>query len=102
MNSVPQVPKIRMVEGFLYKLKTWREDFTSSEKLAIAKRLGCLPMLFKVNPDKHMIRALIQFWDLDRVVFTFKDFELTPMLEEICYFTSLKYRGKVKLVLTVN
>ncbi|XP_027768841.1 uncharacterized protein LOC107009842 [Solanum pennellii] len=98
MNSVPQVPKIRMVEGFPYKLKTWWENFTPSEKLAIAKRLGCLPMLFKVNPDKHMIRAWIQFWDLDHVVFTFKDFELTPTLEEIYYFTSLKYRGKGQII----
>ena len=59
-------------------------------------------MLFKVNPDKHMIRALIQFWDPDRVVFTFKEFELTPTLEEIYYFTSLKYRGKGQIFLIVN
>ncbi|KAG5608096.1 hypothetical protein H5410_019377 [Solanum commersonii] len=51
-------------------------------------------MLFKVNPDKYVIRALIQLWDPDRVVFVFKDFELTPTLEEICYFTNLKYRGR--------
>ncbi|KAG5629616.1 hypothetical protein H5410_001333, partial [Solanum commersonii] len=30
------------------------------------------------------------FWDPDRVVFAVKDFELTPKLEEICYFISLK------------
>ena len=55
-------------------------------------------MLFKVNPDKHMIKALIQFWDPDCVVFTLKDFELTPTLEEIYYFTSLKYRGKGQII----
>ncbi|KAG5581266.1 hypothetical protein H5410_051893 [Solanum commersonii] len=55
-------------------------------------------MLFKVNPDKHVIRALIQFWDPDRVVFTLKHFELTPTLEEICYFTSLKYRGRGQII----
>ena len=42
-------------------------------------------MLFKVNPDKHMIRALIQFWDPDRVVFTFKDFELTYIGRNILF-----------------
>ncbi|KAH0737449.1 hypothetical protein KY290_036154 [Solanum tuberosum] len=41
-----------------------------------------------------MIRVLIQFWDPDRVVFAFKNFEPTPTLEEICYFTSLKYRER--------
>ncbi|KAH0665699.1 hypothetical protein KY285_026905 [Solanum tuberosum] len=87
-----------MVEGFPSKMKTWWDYFTPSVKLAIARRLGRLTMLFKVNPDKHMIRALIQFWDPDRVVFAFKDFELTPTLEEICYFTSLKYRGKGQII----
>ncbi|KAG5628976.1 hypothetical protein H5410_000693 [Solanum commersonii] len=91
MSSVPQVPKVRMVEGFLHKLRTWWEHFTPIEKLVITRRLGNLPLLFKITPDKHVIRALIQFWDLDRVVFAFKDFELTPKLEEILYFTSLKY-----------
>ncbi|KAG5615224.1 hypothetical protein H5410_015048 [Solanum commersonii] len=51
-------------------------------------------MLFKITPDKHVIRALIQFWDQDRDVFAFKNFELTPTLEEIRYFTSLKYLGR--------
>ncbi|KAG5570297.1 hypothetical protein H5410_060063 [Solanum commersonii] len=48
----------------------------------------------KVNPNKHVSRALIQFWDPDCVVFAFKEFELTPTLEEICYFTSLNQSGK--------
>ncbi|KAK4726874.1 hypothetical protein R3W88_031791 [Solanum pinnatisectum] len=70
------------------------ENFNPSEKLAIARRLGFLPMLFKITPEKYVIRALIKFWDPYRVVFAFKDFELIPTLEEICYFTSLKYQGR--------
>ena len=31
-------------------------------------------------------------------MFTFKDFELTPTLEEIYYFTSLKFRGKGQII----
>jgi len=31
-------------------------------------------------------------------VFAFKDFELTHTLEEICYFTSLKYRGRGQII----
>ncbi|KAK4724565.1 hypothetical protein R3W88_027344 [Solanum pinnatisectum] len=101
MDSVPQVPKIRMIEGFPHKLNTWWENFIPNEKLAIVRGLGCLPMLFKVNPDKHVIRASIHFWDSDRVVFAFKDFELTPTLEEICYFTSLKYRGRGQIIIII-
>ncbi|KAH0655787.1 hypothetical protein KY285_030669 [Solanum tuberosum] len=98
MSSVPQVPKVRMVEGFPHKLRIWWENFTPTEKLAITRKLGCLPLLFKITPDKHVIRALIQFWDPDRVVFAFKDFELTPTLEEILYFTSLKYQRMGQII----
>ncbi|KAG5585325.1 hypothetical protein H5410_045759 [Solanum commersonii] len=98
MSLVPQVPKVRMVEGFPHKLRTWWENFTPTEKLAITRRLGCLPLLFKITPDKHVIRALIQFWDPDHVVLVFKDFELTPTLEEILYFTSLKYQRMGQII----
>ena len=82
-----------MVEGFPHKLKAWWENFNPSEKLGIARMLRCLPTLFKVNLDKHVIRALIQYWDPDHVVFAIKHFEMTPTLEEIC-FTILKYRER--------
>ncbi|KAG5581692.1 hypothetical protein H5410_052319 [Solanum commersonii] len=98
MSSVPQLPKVRMVEGLPHKLRTWWENFTPTEKLAITRKLGCLPLLFKITPDKHVIRALIQFWDPDHVVFAFKDFELTPTLEEILYFTSLKYQRMGQII----
>lgn len=92
MDLIPQISNFKMVEGIPHKLKIWWEDFSLGQKLAIARRLGFLTSLFKISPDKHVIRVLLQFWDPDRVVFKFKDFELTPTLEEIHYFTNLRYQ----------
>lgn len=41
IDSVPQAPKIQMIEGFPHKLRTWWENFNPSKKLAIAK--GWIP-----------------------------------------------------------
>lgn len=90
--------QIRMVEGIPYKLKEWWEGFSLGEKLAITRRVGFLTKLFNISPDKHVIRALISFWDPDHIVFIFRDFELTPTLEEINYFTELKYQGRGQII----
>ncbi|KAK4341161.1 hypothetical protein RND71_039662 [Anisodus tanguticus] len=98
MDLAPQIPEIMMVSGIPSKMKIWWEDFDIGSKLAIKRRLGCLMSLLEITPDKHMIRALIRFWDPDRVVFKFKDFELTPTLEEISYFTNLQYQGRGQII----
>ncbi|XP_060190269.1 uncharacterized protein LOC132619354 [Lycium barbarum] len=99
MDFIPQIPKIKMVSGVPSKLRVWWEDLDLGSRLAVTRMLKFLPSLFQITPDKHIIRALLQFWDLDRVVFKFKDFELTPTLEEISYFTNLKYQGKGQIIL---
>ncbi|KAK4340324.1 hypothetical protein RND71_041786 [Anisodus tanguticus] len=66
--------------------------------MAIRRRLGCLVSLFNIFPDQHLVRALIHFWDPDRVVFRFGDFEMTPTLEEISYFTDLIYQGRGQII----
>jgi len=93
MDLVAKVPKIRMVEGVLDKLKIWWENFDSTEKSEINEKLEYLPTLFKISPDKYVIRALIKFWNPYRAVFMFKDFELTPT------FTNLKYQGIGQIIL---
>ncbi|KAK4360562.1 hypothetical protein RND71_019514 [Anisodus tanguticus] len=49
-------------------------------------------------PEKHLVRALIHFWDPDRVVFKLIDFGMTPTLEEINYFTNLIYQGRGHII----
>lgn len=60
--------------------------------------LGFLTFLMYVAPDRYLIKALLKFWDSTKVVFRFKDFELTPTLKEICGFTELPFQGR-KMVL---
>ncbi|XP_059309469.1 uncharacterized protein LOC132060442 [Lycium ferocissimum] len=98
MDFVPQIPNIKMVSGVPSKLRIWWEDLDLGSRLAVTRSLRFLISLFQIAPDKHVIRTLLQFWDPNRVVFKFKDFELTPTLEEISYFTNLKYQGKGQII----
>ncbi|KAK4348258.1 hypothetical protein RND71_034597 [Anisodus tanguticus] len=82
--------------------KIWWTNFDLGSQMAIRRRLGCLVSLFDIFPDQHLVRALIHFWDPDRVVFRFGDFEMTPTFEEIGYFTNLIYRGKGQIIPLVN
>ncbi|KAK4372927.1 hypothetical protein RND71_008311 [Anisodus tanguticus] len=96
MESIPQ---IRMVSGIPDKLKVWWAYFDLGSQITIRRRLGCLVSLFDISPDQHLVRALIRFWDLDRVIFKFRDFEITSTLEEINYFTDLIYQGRGQIIL---
>ncbi|XP_060197612.1 uncharacterized protein LOC132626680 [Lycium barbarum] len=98
MDFVLQIPKIKMVSGIPSKLRIWLEDLDLRSRLAVTRRLRFLTSLFQITPDKHVIRALLQFWDPNRVVFKFKDFELIPTFKEISYFTSLKYQERGQII----
>ncbi|KAK4350797.1 hypothetical protein RND71_030110 [Anisodus tanguticus] len=87
-----------MVSRTPSKLRVWWENFDLGSQMAIRRKLGCLISLFDITPDQHLVRALIHFWDPDRVVFKFKDFELTPTLEAINYFTNLIYQDRGQII----
>ncbi|MFQ6645140.1 hypothetical protein Gotur_019131 [Gossypium turneri] len=48
---------------------------------------GDLPYILDVKVDKHLFRALAQFWNLDYSCFTFGNVDLLPTVEE--YMTLL-------------
>ena len=58
-------------------LKFWWKDIQKN------RELGGLTALISVESDRHLIKALLKFWDTKRLVFKFKDFELTPTIEEV-------------------
>jgi len=37
----------------------------------------------EIQPDNKIVEAATLFWDSERVVFHFRDIEMTPLLEEI-------------------
>ena len=48
--------------------------------------------MISVESDRHLIKALLKFCDTERLVFKFKDFELTPTIEEVGGFMGLAYK----------
>lgn len=63
-------------------------------RFEIMRTLGFLTSLNYIPSDSHIVKVLLKFWDPTRVVFKFKDFELTPTIEEIGEFTNFKYQGR--------
>ena len=67
-------------------LKFWWKDIQKN------RELGGLTALISVESDRHLIKALLKFWDTERLVFKFRDFELTPTIEEVGGFMGLAYK----------
>ncbi|PHU23054.1 hypothetical protein BC332_08161 [Capsicum chinense] len=63
---------------------------------------GCDVTSLDVSSLRHIVKALLKFWNSIRVVFKFKDFELTPTIEEIGGFIDLKYQGRDMRQFKVN
>ncbi|KAK4375224.1 hypothetical protein RND71_005901 [Anisodus tanguticus] len=87
-----------MASGITDKLKVWWANFDLVSQMTIRRILGCLVSLFDISPDQHLVKTLIWFWDPDRVVFKFRDYEITHTLEEINYFTNLIYQGRGQII----
>ncbi|MBA0754694.1 hypothetical protein Gogos_021564 [Gossypium gossypioides] len=49
---------------------------------------GDLPSLLDMKVDKHLVRALAQFWNTSYSCFTFRKIDLVPTVEE--YMTLLR------------
>ncbi|KAH0716722.1 hypothetical protein KY290_012990 [Solanum tuberosum] len=69
-----------------------------NRELEANELLGGLTALISVESDRHLIKALLQFWDSERLVFKFRDFELTPTIKEIGGFLGLPYRDREMIV----
>ena len=62
-------------------LKIWWEDIKKNRELEANELLGGLTVLISIELDHHLIKILLKFWDTERLVFRFKDFDLTPTFE---------------------
>ena len=79
----PHFPNTQMVVKVNPILKTWWKDIQKNRELEANDLVGGLTALISVESDRHLIKALLKFWDTKRLVFKFKDFELTPTIEEV-------------------
>ena len=72
--NTPMVVKVNPI------LKTWWEDIHKNRELEANELLGGLIALISIESDRHLIKTLLKFWDTERLVCKFKDFELTPTI----------------------
>ncbi|KAK4707083.1 hypothetical protein R3W88_033381 [Solanum pinnatisectum] len=79
-------------------LRVWWRDIEKNRGLEASELLGGLTALISVESDRYLIKALLQFWDSERLVFKFKDFELIPTIEEIGGFLGLPYKEQEMIV----
>ena len=88
----PHFPNTQMVVKVNPILKTWWKDIQKNRELEVNELLGGLTALISVESDCHLIKALLKFWDTERLVFKFRDFELTPTIKEVGGFMGLAYK----------
>ena len=79
-------------------LKTWWKDIQKNRELEANELLGGLTALISVESDRHLIKALLKFWDTERLVFKFKDFEITPTIAKVGGFMGLAYKEMEMIV----
>ncbi|KAH0722506.1 hypothetical protein KY290_005156 [Solanum tuberosum] len=94
----PNFSNTQMVVKANDLLKRWWVSIKEDHELEIRELLGGLTFLLFVAPDRYMIMALLKFYDPARLVFRFRDFELTPTLEKIGVFVNLPHKGRQMIV----
>ncbi|MFQ6655652.1 hypothetical protein Gotur_026118 [Gossypium turneri] len=66
--------------------------------MCMYRNYGDLPYLLDVKVDKHLFRALAQFWNPDYSCFTFGKVDLVPTIEEYWVAARIKQKGDSKYV----
>ena len=86
--------KVRMVGMVPKKLIKWWGTFNYVDQQELIKVLGDLTELLHISPWPDLIDAILTFWDLSNLVFSFGKCEMTPTLAEISDLLHLPYIDK--------
>ncbi|MFQ6658517.1 hypothetical protein Gotur_027748, partial [Gossypium turneri] len=78
----------------LQKLKEMWDQWDDEIKQLFYSSYGDLPFLLDVKVDKHLFRALAQFWNPAYSCFTFGSVDLVPTVEE---YTALLRCSKIQV-----
>ncbi|MBA0647755.1 hypothetical protein Goklo_015579 [Gossypium klotzschianum] len=81
--------RISVTQNNLQELKEVWDQWDDETKQLFYRDYGDLPYLLDVKVDKHLFRALAQYWNLAYSCFTFRKVDLVPTVEE--YTTLLRY-----------
>ncbi|MBA0881177.1 hypothetical protein Goshw_024045 [Gossypium schwendimanii] len=80
--------RISVTQNSLQELKEIWDQWDNKIKQLFYSNYGDLPYLLDVKVDKHLFRALAQYWNLAYNCFTFGKVDLVPTVEE--YTTLLR------------
>ncbi|MBA0787860.1 hypothetical protein Gotri_000020 [Gossypium trilobum] len=80
--------RISVVQNNLQEMKEIWDIWDDEIKKLLYCNYGDLPYLLNIKVDKHLFRALAQFWNLAYSCFTFGKVDLVPTVEE--YTTLLR------------
>ncbi|MBA0575756.1 hypothetical protein Golob_024238, partial [Gossypium lobatum] len=81
--------RISVTQNSLQELKEIWDQWNNEVKQLFYSSYGDLPYLLDIKVDKHLFRALAQFWNPAYGCFTFGRVDLVPTVEE--YTTLLRY-----------
>ncbi|MBA0672240.1 hypothetical protein Goklo_028942 [Gossypium klotzschianum] len=74
--------RISVTQNNLQKLKEIWDQWNDEVRQLFYSNYGDLPYLLNVKVDKHLFRALAQFWNPAYIYFTFGKVDLVPTIEE--------------------
>ncbi|PPD98471.1 hypothetical protein GOBAR_DD04511 [Gossypium barbadense] len=80
--------RISVTQNNLQELKEIWDQWSDEIRQLFYSNYGDLPYLLDVKVDKHLFRALVQYWNLVYSCFTFGKVDLVPTIEE--YTTLLR------------
>ncbi|KAG8502662.1 hypothetical protein CXB51_001118 [Gossypium anomalum] len=74
--------RVNLTQNELQELRNIWAQWDDEAKQLFYQNYGDLPYLQDVKVDRHLFRAMVQFWNLAYSCFTFGDVDLVPTLEE--------------------
>ncbi|KAG8496156.1 hypothetical protein CXB51_009525 [Gossypium anomalum] len=82
MSELSGYTGISVTQNNLQELKEIWDQWSNETKQLFYGNYGDLPYLLDIQIDKHLFRALAQFWNPAYSCFTFGEVDLVPTVEE--------------------
>ncbi|KAG8480689.1 hypothetical protein CXB51_025271 [Gossypium anomalum] len=82
ISELSDYTRISVTQNNLQELKEIWDQWGKETKQLFYGNYGDLPYLLDVQIDKHLFRALAQFWNLAYSCFTFGEVDMVPTVEE--------------------
>ncbi|MBA0620353.1 hypothetical protein Godav_006083 [Gossypium davidsonii] len=82
VSELWEFTRISVGQNGLQELKEIWEQWNDEVRQLFYSNYGDLPYLLDIKVDKHLFRALAQFWNPTYSCFTFEKVDLVPTIEE--------------------